>query len=151
MKRLVLALALLPAFAFADPLKVEHPMVPLAPPSAQVHAAYMVLHNESADDMQLIGVSAEGYAMAHLHKSEEKNGVATMSAVHMIEITAGSHVTLEQGGLHIMLMRPDAPAKAGDQVAIELAFADGTTQTVMAEVHKMDSKMMGHAHHHHGS
>lgn len=150
MKRLAFALALLPTFAFADPLRVKNPMVPLAPPAAKVHAAYMVLHNDSDTNKQLIGVSADGYAMAHLHRSEEKNGVATMSSVHMIEIAAGSMVALEQGGLHIMLMRPKAPISEGEHVAIELEFSDGSNQTVMAIVHKMGA-MTGHGAHSHGS
>ncbi|GAA6181862.1 copper chaperone PCu(A)C [Shimia sp. NS0008-38b] len=149
MKRLLTALAFLPVAAFADPLKVENAYVPLAPPSSMAHAAYMELRNQSDASKELVGVSAEGYGMAHLHISEEKNGVATMSAVHMLQISADSAVTFAPGGLHIMLMHPQIPQAEGDHVHITLTFADGGTQIVVAKVMKASA----HAHmlHNHGS
>lgn len=139
----VLAMMLLPASVAAADLKVEKAMVPLAPPTAKVHAAFMMLKNEGTTPAQIIGVSADGYAMAHLHESTVKDGVASMKPVHMIEVAPGQSVMLEHGGLHVMLMKPEAPAQEGDAVTFSLELADGTSVPVTAKVMK---QMHSHGH-----
>ena len=152
MRLAALALVIFPTVGLADGLMVKNAMVPVAPPSAKAHAAYMELHNHGDALKALIGVTAEGYAMAHLHVSEEKDGVATMSAVSQIDIAPEQSVALMPGGLHIMLMRPSAPVAEGDTVAITLEFADGSTQAVTARVMKRDHAMHAdHSGHKHGS
>lgn len=141
MNRLLVTALLLPTMATAEGLTVDTPWVPLAPPGAMAHVAYMTLGNPSDRPQDIIGVSAEGYGMAHVHLSEVKDDVATMSAVDVLAIGAGQTVTLDHGGLHIMLMRPLAPKAEGDVVAITFAFADGTTQQVNAMVMKADHGM----------
>ena len=138
-----LCLTLLPGLALAGDLSVTGAMVPLAPPAAKVHAGFLTISNAGADTRSLIGVQAEGYAMAHIHRSEVKDGVATMSMVHQVDIAPGQSVTFEHGGLHLMLMGPEAPAKAGANVSLVLEFANGDTLPVTAKMMKM--------HHGHGS
>lgn len=130
----VLGLLLFPTVVFATDLTVENAMVPMAPPMAKVHAAYMTLTNSGDSAKALIGVSAQGYAMAHLHMSDEKDGVSTMTAVDQIEIAAGQTIKFEHGGLHIMLMRPDAPTVEGQFVNLDLLFADGSSQPISVPV-----------------
>lgn len=137
MKSLLAAALLFPTFALADGLIVANPIVPLAPPNAVTHAAFMTLTNPTDEAQQIVGVRAEGYMMAHIHMSEIKNDVATMSAVDMIEIAPGQTVRLKHGGLHLMLMRPMQANAEGDSVAITFAFADGSTQVIDAMVMKM--------------
>ncbi len=134
----VLAMMLLPVGAYAGGIKVENPVVPLAPPGVMAHAAYFTLTNTGESVHQLIGVSADGYGMAHIHKSEVHNDVATMSAVDAIDIAPGQSVAFEHGGFHVMLMRPEAPLAEGDTVALTLDFADGSTATVTAVVTRLD-------------
>jgi len=134
MKRLITALLLIPTLALGDGITIEKPMIPLAPPSALAHAAFMTLTNAGDTPKVLIGASAERYMMAHIHKSEETDGVATMSSVDMIEIAPGQSVMFEHGGLHIMLMRPQNPMAEGDMVSLTLEFADGTQELVEAMV-----------------
>ncbi len=145
----VVALLLLPHIVSAESLMVENAIVPQAPPIAMAHAAYMDLHNQSDQTKALIGVSAPGYAMAHLHLSKEEDGVATMTAVEQIDISPGQSLTLKPGSLHIMLMRPTATPKLGEAVPIILKFADGSTQRIDATVKKRNH--VGHAHQKHGS
>ncbi|MEM7670633.1 MAG: copper chaperone PCu(A)C, partial [Pseudomonadota bacterium] len=110
------------------------------------HAAYFTLANSGEAPRQLIGVSAEGYAMAHVHKTEVKDDIATMSSVDLIEIAPGQTVAFEQGGLHIMLMRPEAAKAEGDTVSLTLEFANGKTLSVAAKV----MPVMGGTHSHGG-
>lgn len=146
MIRTALALMVLPTTLFAGDLTVENPMVPLAPPGVMAHAAYFTLANSGKAPRQLIGVSAEGYAMAHIHKTEVKDDIATMSSVDLIEIAPGQSVAFEQGGLHVMLMRPEVAMAEGDTVSLTLEFANGETLPVAAKV----IPMMGGTHSHDG-
>lgn len=138
------ALMLLPVMGHAADLKVEDAIVPMAPPTATVHAAFMSLTNTGSTPAQIVGVSAEGYAMAHLHKTVIEDGVASMQPVHMIEIGAGQSVMFEHGGLHVMLMKPENPASAGDDVSISFQLADGTSVPVSAKIMSMKHMHGGH-------
>lgn len=136
---LALPLAVLPALCMADPLEVQNAVVPLTPPTAMAHAAYMKLQNVSGSEVELIGASADGYAMTHLHLSEDKNGVATMTAVDAIAFAPEQKVLFAPGGLHIMLMRPENTLEEGATIDISLLFSDGTEQAVVAKVVPRDA------------
>ena len=150
MIRTALAMCFLPTVVLASDITVENPMVPLAPKSVTTHAAFMTITNSAEIPYQLIGVSAEGYAMAHIHKTEVKDDIATMSAIDQIEIAPGKSVVFESGGLHIMLMRPETSLSEGDTVSLTLEFADGSTTAVEAMVMKAQHGAHG-SHGGHGS
>ncbi|MDW3225799.1 MAG: copper chaperone PCu(A)C [Paracoccaceae bacterium] len=118
----------------AQDIKATNAHVPQSPPGSMAHAAYMQLENTTDKVRSVIGVEASGYGMAHLHSSEMKDGVATMTMVHQLDIAPGQSVSLEPGSFHIMLMRPEAMAKVGDSVDLKILFADGDTLEVAAEV-----------------
>lgn len=143
MIRILTAFLCLPTSLFAGGLTVDAPMVPLAPPGVMAHAAYFTLSNTGDTPRHLIGVTADGYMMAHIHKSEMTDDVATMSSVDLVEITPGKSIAFEPGGLHVMLMRPAAPTEAGDTVQLTLEFANGETIPVSAKVMPMAES---HAH-----
>lgn len=153
MIRSAFACLLFPVAVFAGDLTIDNPMVPLAPPSAMAHVAYMTITNAGDTSKSLMGVSAEGYAIAHIHKTEVDNDLVSMSPVDLIEIAPGQSVAFEAGGLHVMLMQPDAPLAAGDTVGLTLEFADGSTEAVKAMVMKLKHRHVGqdHGSHGHGS
>lgn len=129
-----LALALAASAASAEGMKIEGAYVPVAPPGVMAHAAYLSLENTGDVTRSLIGVTAAGYAMTHLHQSADTDGVATMSMVHQLDIAPGQTVKLKPGGLHIMLMRPKDTAAVGDVVPLTLSFANGASLSVEAAV-----------------
>jgi copper(I)-binding protein len=138
LKALLCASMLFPLTAFAEsPLEAEA-WIPTAPPMAMSHAAYVTLHNADTVPRILTGVSSETYAMSHLHESKEASGMATMSMLHQIEIPAGETLTMQPGGLHIMLMSPKSLVAEGDSVMLTLNFANGETLTVDAMVKARD-------------
>ncbi|OAN70901.1 hypothetical protein A8B82_21630 [Sulfitobacter sp. EhC04] len=128
------ALLMTATTATAQDIKATDAYVPQSPPGSMAQAAYMQLENTTDKVRSVIGVEASGYAMAHLHGSEMKDGVATMTMVHQLDIAPGQSVSLEPGSYHIMLMRPEAMSKVGDTVELKLLFADGDTLEVAAEV-----------------
>ncbi len=134
MKLLALALLAMPTTAHAGNLEFDNAVVPVAPPGTIAHAAYVRITNESDTARQLVGVTAEGYAMTHIHQSAVEADVSTMTPVDVIEIRPGQTVAFEPGGLHVMLMRPHSPLSEGDAVRLEFMFSDGTTESVSAAV-----------------
>lgn len=133
-----LAALLFPLSAAAGDLMLVSAWVPVAPPGAMSHAAYVTLHNHGDTPRILIGASAEGYAMTHLHESKETDGVATMSMIHQIEIPAGGMLKMAPGGLHVMLMKPEAVTADGSIVDLIFTFANGDTMKIEAEVKPRD-------------
>lgn len=141
MKKTLLTFAILAcaATANADGIKVENAYVPIAPPAAMSHAAYLKLENSGETTRSLVGVSAEGYGMTHLHESKETDGVAVMSMLHQLDIAPGQSVELKPGGFHVMLMRPEGPTVLGDTVTLTLSFANGEEIAVTATVKERDA------------
>ncbi|MEM5475729.1 copper chaperone PCu(A)C [Pacificibacter sp. AS14] len=138
LKTLLFAAMLFPLGAFADSQLSAEAWIPTPPPMAMSHAAYVTLHNTEAVPRVLIGVSSDTYAMSHLHETKEVSGMSTMSMLHQIEIPAGETLTMQPGGLHIMLMSPKQPVAEGDSVMLTLSFANGETLTVDAMVKARD-------------
>jgi copper(I)-binding protein len=50
-----------------------------------------------------------------------------MRALPELRVAPDSVATLKPGGMHLMLMQPRAPLKAGSKVVVEFALADGGT------------------------
>lgn len=144
MIRTALAVLLLPTALAAEELIVENPRVPLAPPGVMAHAAYFTLTNTGAKPRRLIGIAAEGYMMAHIHKTEVKDDVATMAPIDLIQIAPGQSIVFEQGGLHVMLMRPAGPLEDGGTVDLTLEFANGEKLPVAAKVMRMTGSAQEH-------
>lgn len=137
MKYLVLfSIFLWSSISHASDLMVMDPWVPLAPPAAKAHAAFVMIHNHSDSPKTLISASSDNYKMAHIHQSEDKDGVATMSMVEQIKIPAGGMLAMKPGGLHIMLMGPKNPVNLGDEIPVTLNFEDGTSVDLTALVKK---------------
>lgn len=131
-----LVFAIFPTLLWGGDITVTHAYVPIGPKSVMVNAAYMDLSNTGTDTRSLIGIKAPRYAMAHLYHSVEQDGVATMSAMHQIDILPGQTVSLKPGGMHVMLMKPNTPVQLGGTVELTLEFADGDVLSVSASVVK---------------
>ena len=58
-----------------------------------------------------------------------------------IHLPPDQTVSLEPGGLHIMLFDLTAPIAPGDRIPITLTFDDGSTREISAEVRTVRSMM----------
>ncbi|KMK66309.1 copper chaperone PCu(A)C [Puniceibacterium sp. IMCC21224] len=133
-------LIVLPALAHADGISAVDAYIPVAPPGARSHAAYMTLHNSGDAVRSLIAVSAQGYGMAHLHESRVNDGIATMLSVEQLDIPPRGEARLAPSGLHVMLMMPMASSTPnGAVVTLTLTFANGETLDVPATVRDRDA------------
>lgn len=126
-KTVTAAALMLPGLAMAHDfqagdLKISHPMSFETPISAKAGAGYMTITNEGDTADSLIEVRAD-FPRVMLHKSEEKDGIATMSHVDKIDIPAGGTVELVPGGFHVMFMGLDGdPLEDGETIDATLVF-----------------------------
>jgi len=118
----------------ADELDVRNAWIREAPPVAKSHAAYMELLNNGDKGVDIISIVADDYGKTMLHKTVEKNGMATMEHVDVLVIPPRDAVKLQPGGLHIMLMNPKRQLKSGDTVKITLMLDGDRYQEIMATV-----------------
>lgn len=126
-------LAMAHDFAVGD-LKVMHPMAFETPPTAKSGAGYLMIVNEGDTADALIEVRAD-FPKVMLHKSEEKDGIATMSHVHKIEIPAGGSVELAPGGFHVMFMGLNGdPLEDGETFDATLVFENAGEVDVVFNV-----------------
>lgn len=88
--------------------------------------AFAKFTNNTDHDITIVGGSAEIAGMVEAHEVAMVDGEMKMRAVEGgIVIKAGQTVTLEPGGLHIMLMGLNKPILEGDEVTLTVDF-DGT-------------------------
>ena len=113
----------------ADGLRALDPWIPAAPPGAPMLAGYMTLLNDGSDPVRITSARAEGFRRVQLHRSFHEGGMARMRRVEGLVIEPGEAVTLERGGLHLMLMQPMRPPPPGHAVRIE--FLDARNQVVL--------------------
>jgi periplasmic copper chaperone A len=118
----------------------------LPPPNAPVTAAYMTLANEGDHDLTVVAAESPVAGTVELHEHlQDAAGVMRMRQVASLPLPAGGTLTMEPGGLHVMLIDLLRPLAEGDAVPVTLRFADGQSAEVAAEVRRMAP---GHAHGH---
>ena len=122
----VLLLAL-PAAARADdcvPL-LESGWIRQPPMAMPMMAGFAVIRNPCAAPATVVAASSPAFGSVELHETTRVDGVSRMRHVEALEIPAGGEVTLAPGGLHLMLMQPQATPALGESLDVELELADG--------------------------
>ncbi|MEM7194735.1 MAG: copper chaperone PCu(A)C [Pseudomonadota bacterium] len=110
--------------AFASGIMANEAWVRTAPPGAPL-AGYFELRNHGDASSVLTGATAEGFTNTMLHRTVDQNGVMKMEHVTRVEVSPGETFSFQPGGYHIMLMKPEVDAKAGDSIPITLQFESG--------------------------
>ncbi len=108
-------------------LRVEAPWVREAPPNAEVQAAYMTLVNDSGREIILTSVASPEFAQAEFHRMWFEGDRMRMEPLPTLVVPARGRVTLEPGGDHIMLHKPDQRLRPGDTVHFRLQCGQGKT------------------------
>lgn len=136
------------AIASADSaLVVRDAWIRAAPPSAPVMAGYMTIENRSHEHMALVRASSPAFTDITIHRTEDVHGVARMTHTPRIEIAPLGELHFQPGGYHLMLAQARRPLRAGDEVPIELAFADGTRASAVFVVREQpDGTADGRSH-----
>ncbi|MCA1197070.1 copper chaperone PCu(A)C [Sphingomonas sp. R647] len=114
-------------------LGVDDAWVRLPAVSSRPGAAYFTVKG-GADATSLLGVSSPAAVRTELHEMKHEGGMMTMSPLKDVAIPAGSTVKFEPGGKHVMLYDISPEVRAGGKIPLRLAFANGKTIEVEAEL-----------------
>ena len=117
-----------------DSLMVMDPWVKTAE-AGTMTAAFATLDNPTDADITITGATSDAAGMVELHEvvdgtMQPKDGGFT--------VPAGGSLTLEPGGLHLMMMALPEPITAGEDVTVTLELADGTTVEFTAPAKDFD-------------
>lgn len=125
----ILAAAAVPAFARGKPdacIPVVHDAwIRLVPGGMPMHAGFARIENPCNTAFTVTAAASDAYGSASLHESTLVNGISRMRALPQLVVPARGSVELKPGGLHLMLMDPKKPLKAGDHVALRFATGKG--------------------------
>lgn len=107
------------------------------PPAAMpMMAGFGRIQNDCPAPMTIVGASSPAFASVELHETRVVDGISRMRAVPELRLAPDGTAVLKPGGMHLMLMQPRAPLKAGSKVAIEFELADGRKLLGEFEVRK---------------
>ncbi len=126
----------LPACARDCSPQVQDGWIRLVPGGMPMHAGFGRIDNPCPMPATIVSVSSPAYASVELHESRIVDGINRMRQLSELRITPDGAATLKPGGLHLMLMQPNAPLKEGSWVAIEFKLKDGRTVRGEFEVRK---------------
>lgn len=125
-------------------MQVQNAWVRAVPPTSKMSAAYMVLHNNTAGDDDLVSVESDVAKSVELHNVRKKDDMMEMYQVKSIGIPAKGNRELKPGSYHVMLIGLNRPLKAGDEVELTLNFMHAGAVTVKAPV--KEGGMMNNKH-----
>ena len=121
--------------AWADGgLTIKGAYVPPTIPGQDNGVAFMRLVNSGDGPAFLVGGESTEAEAVELHSHTMEGGMMRMRQVDRIEVPAHSAVTLEPGGLHLMLIGLKRELKPGDDVDIRLDLDDRSTMNVVVPV-----------------
>lgn len=135
---LAFAAALLLATAAAaqsGAIEITNAWARATPGGASIGAAYLTLQASNAD--RLTGAETPIARAAQLHQMTMTDGVMKMRPLAALDLPAGHPVTLQPGGVHLMLVGLKAPLKPGEHFPLTLHFAKAGTREVTVAVGKI--------------
>lgn len=101
-------------------------------------AAYITLHNNSNQDITILGATAFEIANnVELHTTADENGVKKMIKVDQLVVPANGDLVMQRGGIHIMLMNLKQEMVVGNKFTIELVTKEHGVQKVETEIVQM--------------
>ncbi|MEI2455870.1 MULTISPECIES: copper chaperone PCu(A)C [Lysobacter] len=129
-------LAKSPAPAKGCAAQVREGWLRLPPMQMPMMAGFGRIENRCAAPVVIVGAKSAAFGEVSLHETRLVDGVSKMRPVPELRIAPDGAAVLKPGGLHLMLMQPRAPLKAGSRVAVEFALKDGGTLFGEFEVRK---------------
>lgn len=97
-------------------------------PGGEMSAGYLSLRNNSDGAISITRVTSPEFEAVEIHTSFIEDGISKMRRSGELIIAPGNTVTLQRGGMHLMLMRP-----TGTSNDLSLSFYD--EKTLLLTVH----------------
>lgn len=121
------ALVAMPACARDCAPALRDGWVRLLPVAMPMTAGFGHIDNSCSTPVTIVGASSPAFEDVSLHETRVVDGVSRMRAVPELVVPADGSMTLEPGGLHLMLMQPRAALQAGSTIEIEFELKGGGT------------------------
>jgi copper(I)-binding protein len=112
-------------------------------------AGFMTIRNAGSAADRLVAARAAIARAVELHTHIREGDVMRMRPVPAIEVPAGQTVTLQPGGLHLMLIGLNAPLEQGSTVPVTLVFERAGEIAIELKVESAGARgpaMQGHGH-----
>lgn len=129
---LVLASAVLAGCQQAE-LGVDDAWVRLPAVTGRPGAAYFTVTG-GAQATTLLAVSTPAAIRTEIHEMKHEGHMMQMAPLKDVPVGAGARVEFKPGGKHVMLYDLAPDVRAGGTIPLRLAFADGETIEVQAQV-----------------
>ena len=76
-----------------------------------MRAGYMTINNNTSQTIKIVGAESEVFTAVDIHESVMKDGMMSMQALPHLTIAPGETTKLAPGGMHLMMMKPQATLK----------------------------------------
>ncbi|WP_343518897.1 copper chaperone PCu(A)C [Sphingomonas sp.] len=96
-------------------------------------AAYFTVQG-GAQATSLVAVSSPAAIRGEIHEMKQDGAMMTMAPIKDVPVAAGGRVEFKPGGKHVMLYDLSPDVRVGATMPLRLAFADGKTVEVQAQV-----------------
>ena len=120
-------------------LRIVHAYARATPPGARTAAAYLTIESTGAAPDRLLGARSAKAAAVELHAMAHEGGMMRMRAVPHVDVPPRGSVRLEPGGLHLMIVDPRTPLRAGEPFPVTLTFARAGSVDVELDVEPLVS------------
>jgi copper(I)-binding protein len=97
-------------------------------------AIYFTVHNDSAADRTIRGVTVKGAGSAMIHQTTKTNGMSEMHEMPQAKVPARGELAFAPGGFHGMALELDDALAKGGATDVTLRFDDGETAVFPAEI-----------------
>lgn len=121
------------AAACSPSIRVDSVWARATPPGAKVGATYLQITGACGADA-LIGAESAVAGKVEIHNMFRVDGKMQMRAIPQLAVPANERVTLQPGGLHIMLLDIKQPLREGERVELTLLFEKAGRVPVVANV-----------------
>jgi copper(I)-binding protein len=128
-------------------LRLENPWTRAANQGAQ-GAGFLVIRNTGAAPDRLLAAASPAAQRMELHTHVRDGEVMRMRPVADIPVPANGSVTLQPGGLHLMLIGLTQPLVAGQSVPVTLRFERAGEVTIQLAVQAAGARQPGQGHGH---
>lgn len=113
--------------------------VRLPPGRMPMMAGFGRIENTCDAPVSIVSASSASFADVELHETTLVDGVSRMRHVPELRIAPGQAAVFKPGGLHLMLMRPQAALPPGSTITMTFTLADGRTLVGEFELRKAGS------------
>lgn len=137
LKLIIIGLLLSMVSLTASSIIVNDAYIRATPPNIPNSAAFMIVMNDTEEDLAIVGATSEVAIKVELHAHDMVNGMMKMHHVANINLNAKSHILFAPGSFHIMFLGLNKSLKEGDKVNFTLLLSNGKKINVTAPVKKV--------------